>query len=48
VLSGIAMITSAPEALELHERAVQDMWRRAQKGEAAARFLRGLVDRVPK
>jgi transcriptional regulator with XRE-family HTH domain len=48
VLSGIAMITSAPEALELHERAVQDMWRRAHKGEAAARFLRGLVDRVPK
>ena len=48
VLSGIAMITSAPEALELHERAVQDMWRRAQKGEAAARLLRGLVDRVPK
>ena len=48
VLSGIAMITSAPEALELHERAVQDMWRRAHKGEAAARFLRGLADRVPK
>lgn len=48
VLSGIAMITSAPEALELHERAVQDMWRRAHKGEAAARFLRDLADRVPK
>jgi transcriptional regulator with XRE-family HTH domain len=48
VFSGIAMITSAPEALELHERAVQDMWRRAHKGEAAARFLRGLSDRVPK
>ncbi len=48
VLSGIAMITSAPEALDLHERAVQDMWRRAHKGEAAARFLRDLADRLPR
>ncbi len=36
VLGGIAMITSAPEALDLHERTVDDMWRRALKGPAAA------------
>ena len=43
VHGGIAMITSAPEALELHERTVDDMWRRAHKGQAAARYLRGLM-----
>lgn len=42
VLGGIAMITSAPEALSLHERTVQEMWQRALKGPAAARFMRGL------
>jgi hypothetical protein len=47
VLGGIAMITSAPEALSLHERAVEDMWRRALKGQAAADFLRGLIARHP-
>ncbi|MEE8332778.1 MAG: helix-turn-helix transcriptional regulator [Alphaproteobacteria bacterium] len=43
VHGGIAMITSAPEALSLHERTVQDMWRRALKGPAAAKFMRGLI-----
>ena len=47
VLGGIAMITSAPEALELHERVVEDMWRRAHKGPAAARFLRELIAKLP-
>jgi len=45
VLGGIAMITSAPEALALHERTVQDMWRRALKGPAAASFMRDLIAR---
>ncbi len=40
---GMAMITSAPEALSLHQKAVQEMWRRAIKGPAAARYLRGLM-----
>ena len=40
---GMAMITSAPEALALHQKAVQEMWRRAIKGPAAARYLRGLM-----
>ena len=44
---GIAMITSALEALVLHERTVEDMWRRAHKGRDAAAFMRGLIDRLP-
>jgi transcriptional regulator with XRE-family HTH domain len=41
---GVAMITSAPEALALHRKAVNDMWKRALKGGEAVRFLRGLLD----
>jgi len=44
VHAGIAMITSAPEALALHEAAVEDMWRRALKGPAAAEFMHELLD----
>ena len=47
VHGGIAMITSAPEALELHERTVEDMWRRAHKGQAAAAFMRELIQKLP-
>ena len=43
VHAGIAMITSAPEALALHEKAVEDMWRRALKGPAAAAFMHELL-----
>ena len=44
---GMAMITSAPEALALHQKAVQEMWRRAIKGPAAARYLRNLMNGNP-
>ncbi|MBT5050473.1 MAG: helix-turn-helix transcriptional regulator [Rhodospirillaceae bacterium] len=47
VLGGIAMITSAPEALSLHERTVQDLWHRALKGPAAASFMRELIAGLP-
>ena len=40
---GVAMITAAPEALALHQKAVGEMWQRALKGAAAAKFLRGLM-----
>jgi len=40
---GVAMITAAPEALELHQRTVTEMWRRALKAGAAAKFLRQLI-----
>lgn len=41
---GVAMITSAPEALALHEDIVQQMWRGALKGKDAAQYLRALLD----
>jgi transcriptional regulator with XRE-family HTH domain len=40
---GVAMITSAPEALALHENAVSEMWRGSLKGDAAAQYLRSLL-----
>ena len=42
---GVAMITSAPEALVLHQRAAENMWRRALKGTIAVKFLRDLLSR---
>jgi len=42
---GVAMITSAPEALALHHRAAEGMWQRALKGGAAADYLRKLIAR---
>jgi transcriptional regulator with XRE-family HTH domain len=40
---GVAMITSAPEALALHEKMAQDLWRRALKGAAAVRLMREMM-----
>jgi transcriptional regulator with XRE-family HTH domain len=40
---GVAMITSAPEALMLHRRMVNEMWKRSLKGKEAAQFLRHLL-----
>ncbi len=40
---GVAMITSAPEALTLHGKVIQELWRGALKGGDAARFLRDLL-----
>ena len=42
---GVAMITSAPEALALHEKMAKDLWQRAIKGAAAVRFMRELIER---
>jgi transcriptional regulator with XRE-family HTH domain len=41
---GVAMITSAPEALALHRNVISELWRRALKGDDAARFLRALLE----
>lgn len=41
---GVAMITSAPEALALHDKMAKELWQRALKGAAAARFMRALLD----
>ncbi len=40
---GVAMITSAPEALSLHQNLVEEVWRRALKGNAATNYLSGLL-----
>jgi transcriptional regulator with XRE-family HTH domain len=40
---GVAMITSAAEALTLHENALQEMWKGALKGAAAADYLQSLL-----
>ena len=40
---GVAMITSAPEALALHDRMAKDLWQRALKGPAAVRFMQELL-----
>jgi transcriptional regulator with XRE-family HTH domain len=37
---GVAMITSAPEALSLHDKMAKDLWQRATKGPAAVQFMR--------
>ena len=42
----IAMITSAPEALALHDRMARDMWHRAIKGAEAASHMRGLMAKL--
>jgi hypothetical protein len=39
------MITSAPEALALHERMAKDLWQRALKGAAAVRLMRTLIEK---
>ena len=43
--AGVAMITSAPEALALHEKTAADLWRRARKGATAATAMRDLIAR---
>jgi transcriptional regulator with XRE-family HTH domain len=40
---GVAMITSAEEALVLHDRSIRMMWDGALKGQNAADYLRALV-----
>lgn len=40
---GVAMVTSAPEALKLHHNTAAAMWRRASKGAAAVNKLKELL-----
>ena len=43
---GVAMITSAPEALALHEKMAKELWAAALKGPAALRFMHELMDKL--
>jgi transcriptional regulator with XRE-family HTH domain len=42
---GVAMITSAPEALALHEKMAKDLWQRAHKGSAAVKVMTSLMQK---
>jgi len=42
---GVGMITSAPEAIELHEQTAENLWKRALKGRDAADFTRKAIKR---
>ena len=42
---GVGMITSAPEAINLHEQAAENLWKRALKGKEAAEFTRKAIKR---
>jgi len=43
---GVAMITSAPEALALHEKMAKELWQRAIKGTQAVTFMRDQLART--
>jgi transcriptional regulator with XRE-family HTH domain len=43
---GVAMITSAPEALALHEKMAKELWQRALKGQTAVAFMRDQLART--
>jgi len=43
---GMAMITSAPEALALHEKMARDLWASALKGPAAVQFMRAMMGKA--
>lgn len=43
---GVAMITSAPEALALHQRMARELWAGALKGAAAVRFMQAMMARI--
>jgi len=43
---GVAMITSAPEALALHDRMARELWGSALKGPAAVRFMRAMMSKL--
>lgn len=46
VCNGIAMVTSSPEAVRLHETMTQTLWNAACKGREGAHRLRALVARI--
>jgi transcriptional regulator with XRE-family HTH domain len=44
---GVAMLTSAPDAITMHKRVIDEMWRGALKGASAAAALRTVLDAAP-
>jgi transcriptional regulator with XRE-family HTH domain len=46
ITSGIAMVTAAPEAVQLFKETIILQWDKAHKGESGARVLQAVLDRV--
>lgn len=46
ISSGIALVTSAPDAVRLFKGNITQQWDRAHKGESGARILRRVLDRT--
>ena len=44
---GVAMTTSAPDAIEMHEKLVGEIWRSALRGSTAAARLRAILNEAP-
>lgn len=47
ISAGIAMVTSAPEAVRMFRDIITNQWDRAQKGENGARLLESVLSRTP-
>jgi transcriptional regulator with XRE-family HTH domain len=47
ISAGIAMVTSAPEAVSLFKETISRQWERAHKGQRAADILRAILVRTP-
>jgi hypothetical protein len=45
ITSGIAIVTSAPEAVQLFKDTITAQWNRAHKNESGAHKLRELIER---
>ncbi len=45
IRAGVALITSAPEAMTLHEKITADLWENSIKGHDAAELLRTMIDK---
>jgi transcriptional regulator with XRE-family HTH domain len=47
ISAGIAMVTSAPEAVRMFKHIIVDQWDRARKGEDGARTVEAVLARIP-
>ncbi|MDG6093937.1 hypothetical protein LOC54_02215 [Acetobacter sp. AN02] len=43
ISTGVSLVTSAPEAVNAHQKVVEDLWKKSIKGMEAAQYLRGLL-----
>ncbi len=46
IRNGVAMVTEAPDAVQLFDNLIASLWRRAAKGREGAERLRQVVERV--